>query len=259
MKFGTGRVDKDGKPRKKFAVVGFSESSRHLAPYDDDSWCIAGVNQLYRHIPRADVWFEMHAYPEYLKDQVPGTDYAAWLKDCPIPVYMTEKREDVPNSVRYPIEHMAAKYGDYFYSTISYMFALAIDEGFEEIGIWGIDLSHDSEFEYQKPSAEYFLGIARGQGINLVIPPQSALLRGMYRYGYQEMPSNEDVQWLSVYKDRVSSKQQEMVGMVNQLQGQLACADEFLGWARSKRRGSAPPPEGKPNPDTLVVETHPAK
>jgi hypothetical protein len=247
-------LDKNGNKRKKVAIVGFAESSRHLAPYDNDEWEIWAMNQLYRHLPRGTRWWEMHAYPEYLKDQVPGTDYMKWLEECPIPIYMTEKRDNIPNAISYPISEMATKYGDYFYSTISYMFALAIDEGFTTIGIWGIDLSHDSEYEYQKPSAEYFLGIARGQGIDLVIPPQSALIKGLYRYGYQEMPNNDDIQWLTVYKQRVGAKQQEMVGLVNQLQGQIACAEEFTQWARSKRRGSAPPDPNQPDPDTLVLQ-----
>lgn len=244
---------KDGERRKKVAIVGFSESSRHLAPYNDPEWEIWAMNQLYRHIPRATRWWEMHKYPDYLTiDQVPGTDYAGWLAKCPIPVYMCEKRDDVPNSVRYPIETMVARFGDYFYSTISYMIALAISEGFEEIGLWGIDLAHDSEYEYQKPSAEYLLGVAIGAGITVRIPQQSALLKGTYRYGYEDMPSNTDLQWLQVYTDRVSAKQQEMVGIVNQLQGQLACAEEFKSWLRGKRRGSSPPDPNQPDPDSVA-------
>lgn len=244
---------KEGERRKKVAIVGFSESSRHLAPYNDPEWEIWAMNQLYRHIPRATRWWEMHKYPDYLTiDQVPGTDYAGWLNKCPIPVYMVDRRDDVPNSIRFPIEDMVETFGDYFYSTISYMIALAIVEGFETIGLWGIDLAHESEYEYQKPSAEYLLGIARGRGINLVIPQQSALLKGLYRYGYQDMPTNEDVQWLSVYRDRVSTRRQEIVGVLNQLEGQLMCADEFLGWAKSKRRGSAPPPTDQPDPDKVA-------
>lgn len=248
-------VGRDGQRRKKIAIVGFAESTRHLAPYDDDEWEIHAMNQLYRHIPRATVWWEMHQRADFLADQVPGTDYLQWLKESPIPIYMIEKFSDIPKSVRYPIEDMVQHFGDYFYSTISYMLAHAIVGGFETIGVWGIDLAHDSEYEYQKPSAEYLLGIARGLGIKLVIPPQSALLRGQYRYGYQTMPSNEDVQWLSVYKERVTAKQQELVGMVNQLQGQLAAAEEFTSWARAKRRGSSPPPAGLPDPDITAQNT----
>lgn len=248
-------VDNSGNKRKKVAIVGFSESSRHLAPFDDDEWEVWAMNQLYRHLPRATRWWEMHQRKDFLADQVPGTDYLKWLQECPIPIYMVEKFEDIPNAVSFPIEDMVTLFGDYFYSTISYMFALAIAEGFEEISIWGIDLAHDTEYEYQKPSAEYFLGVAIGQGIKVTIAPQSALLRGMYRYGYQPMPSNEDIQWLTVYKDRVGAKQQELVGLLNQLQGQLACAEEFTQWARAKRRGSAPPPEGLPDPDKTAKNT----
>lgn len=238
--------------RKKVAIVGFSESSRHLAPYDDPEWDIWAMNQLYRHIPRATAWWEMHQRKDFLADQVPGTDYLKWLKECPIPIYMIDKFEDIPNSIKYPIEDMVATFGDYFYSTISYMIAQAIVDGYEEIGLWGIDLSHDSEYEYQKPSAEYLLGVAIGRGIAISLPSQTALLKGQYRYGYQTMPDNKDLQWLQVYTSRVSTKQTELIGMVNQLAGQLACAEEFAQWIRSKRRGSAPPDPNQPNPDLVA-------
>lgn len=251
MKFDS-PLDVTGNKRKKVAIVGFAESTRHLAPYDDDSYEIWAMNQLYRHIPRATRWWEMHRRQDFLADQVPGTDYLKWLQECPIPIYMVDKFEDIPNSVRYPIEDMEAKFGNYFMSTISYMFALAIIEGFEEISIWGIDLSHDSEYEYQKPSAEYFLGIAIGRGITVRIPEQSALLRGQYKYGYEAMPDNKDLQWLQVYTKRVTAKQNELVGVVNQLAGQLAAAEEFASWCRSKRRGSSPPDPNQPDPDTVV-------
>jgi hypothetical protein len=246
--------DTEKRPRKKVAIVGFAESSRHLAPYDNPEWEVWAMNQLYRHIPRATRWWEMHRREDFLADQVPGTDYLAWLQRCPVPIYMVDKFADIPNSVRFPIEQMVEKFGDYFYSTVSYMLALAIAEGFEEIGIWGIDLSHDSEYEYQKPSAEYLLGVARGMGINITISESSALLKGTYRYGYQPMPSNEDVQWLSVYLSRVEAKQVELVGILNQLQGQKACAEEFMSWARAKRRGSAPPPLNMPDPDLVATD-----
>lgn len=244
---------------------------------------LAGMNQLYRHIPRADAWYEIHTQDQFEADIVPGTDYHSWLKTCPIPVYMVKHFDWIPNSVEYPIEDRAARFGDYFYSTISYMIADAIAWGMEEIGIWGVDLAHDTEYEYQKPSAEYLLGIAKGMGIKLSIAPQSALLKGMYRYGYSRMPSNEDLQWLKVYEERVTRSQQGVVGMCNQLQGQLNlanelklskdkvdaitdelsknigmlntlqgqlnCAKEFASWARSKRRGSTPPPDNGVNPD----------
>lgn len=247
-------LDKNGNKRKKVAIVGFAESTRHLAPYGDDSVEIWAMNQLYRHIPRATRWWEMHRREDFLADQVPGTDYLRWLQNCPIPIYMVQHFDDIPSSVSFPLDKAIGIFGDYFYSTISYMIALAIMEEFEEIQIWGIDLSHDSEYEYQKPSAEYLLGVAKGLGIDIRIPPQSALLKGMYRYGYQAMPSNEDLQWLSVYKQRVSDSQQSVLGQLNHLQGQLSCAEEFMGWIRSKRRGSAPPDPNAPPPNDASTE-----
>ena len=57
----------------------------------DPEWEIWAMNQLYRHIPRATRWWEMHQRTDFLADQVPNTDYLAWLKDCPIPIYMVDQ------------------------------------------------------------------------------------------------------------------------------------------------------------------------
>ena len=70
--------------RRKIAICGFASSSRHLIPVDDPSWIIAGLNQLYRHMPRADVWYDIHLNWE--QDNVEGTDHEGWIKSCGIPV-----------------------------------------------------------------------------------------------------------------------------------------------------------------------------
>jgi hypothetical protein len=43
---------------------------------------------------------------------------------------------------------------------------------------------HDSEYGHQKPSCEYYLGIARGRGLKVILPPESDLLKATTRYGY---------------------------------------------------------------------------
>ena len=64
----------------------------------------------------------------------------------------------------------------YLESSIAYMMALAILEKVDRIGIWGVDLHCESEYVYQRPNLEYLIGLARGKGIKVFIPPQSALL-----------------------------------------------------------------------------------
>lgn len=206
--------------RKKLAVCGFASSSRHLIPVNDPSWEVWGMNQLYRHIPRADRWFDIHW--NWDKEVVPGTDYRGWLAGCGIPVYMIEQAPDLPTSVRYPLERLTAMAGDYFTSTVAFMTALAVDEvdrhvadamrafldehaaehvdpmefvmrqrelyAEHTIGLFGIDLVVEEEYFHQKACAEFWIGLAVGRGIEVYIPPQSALCKQSYRYGYEPEP-----------------------------------------------------------------------
>jgi hypothetical protein len=46
--------------------------------------------------------------------------------------------------------------------------------------------SHNSEYGPQRPSCEFFLGIAAGLGIRITIPPEADLLKTRFLYGFQE-------------------------------------------------------------------------
>lgn len=175
-------------PRTKVAIVGFATSSRDLAPWDDPEWAIMGLNQLDRHIPRADAWWEIHV--NWNEHVVEGTDHQGFLASAPIPTFMATCVPDIPHSVRYPLQWVidTLQCGDYFQSTIAFEIAWAIASGFEEIGVWGVDLIVGSEHFYQRANAEYFLGIAIGKGINVRLPAETALCRALYRYGYEIEP-----------------------------------------------------------------------
>jgi hypothetical protein len=178
----------DGTKRTKMAIVGFAASSMHLAPFNDPSWEIVGLNQLYRKIPRADRWLEIHA--NYLDAVVEGTDHKKWLAEAPIPIYMADRVPGIPNSVRFPIERVMKGHLDYFTSTVAFAVALAIEEGFKEIGLWGIDLIVGDEYFYQKPCAEFWLGVAHGKGITVTLPNTTALCKQSHRYGYESEPKS---------------------------------------------------------------------
>lgn len=167
------------------AIMGFADSCRELAPFDDPAWEIWGLNQLARYIPRAERWFEIHHRKMFEADIARGTDYIGWLRYCPIPVYMLDAEPEFASSVRYPIERIVHHFGrEYLTSTPAYMLALAILEGFERIGIYGVDLIVGREYAFEKPCLEYWCGQAEARGIALEIPyPQSALLKQGVRYG----------------------------------------------------------------------------
>ena len=172
---------------KKVAIVGYTPT-RVDAPYGDESWEIWGLNDLYRfkdEVRRWTRWFDMHQDTPSptgrlsLSEKV--EEFARW--ECRI--YMQEKHPSVPCSVKYPLNEIIDEFGNYFTNSISYMIALAIYEGFDEIGVWGVDMATDSEYGHQRPSCEYFLGIAVGKGIKVYVHPAADLLKTKTLYGYE--------------------------------------------------------------------------
>lgn len=176
--------------RKKVCIVGFAENSRHLAWYNDPDTEIWGVNQLYRFIPRADRWFQIHRDWNDSNKWADGANLAEWIKTAPCPVYMIEPQPDMPMTLAYPKEWVKAetKSHEYFTSSIAMMIALAIAEGFEHIGIYGIDLIVGREYHFEKACVEFWLGIAHAKGIQYHIPENSALLWQSHTYGYEMEP-----------------------------------------------------------------------
>ena len=169
----------------KVAIVGFT-THREKAPFKDESFQIWAMNDLYRFVPRVDVLFELHTRKLLNSKNRETQAHEEWLKSSPIPVFMQEHYDDIPKSVRYPIETIVEKYGNYFTNSVSYMIALAIEEGASEIHLYGVDMAGGGEYEEQRPSVEYFLGIAKGKGIKVHVPPESELLKTMYLYGYED-------------------------------------------------------------------------
>jgi hypothetical protein len=228
--------------RKKVAIVGFASSTRLQAPFDDQSWEIWAMNQLMRFIPRGTRWFEMHPHSgphSYVADMVPGTDYLKWMRECPIPLYMVSRREDFPTSITYPLDQMLAEFGtDYFHSTVDYMLALAISEGFEEIGIWGIDMAHDTEYEHQKPSGSFWIGVAKGRGIKVTIPPESALLHKAHRYGYEPLPSDHMSEQLAGRAKALHERRAQLATEMNAIDGALQENGHWAEFVKHQRRGA---------------------
>jgi len=165
----------------KVAIVG-GAWTRRLAPYGDHEWEVWAFSSLRLKTPRFTRWFEMHALGDLRGQLVRETpkrhsyeSYMAFLRQLEVPVYMQEVVPEVPHSVRYPLEEALGAFGRCFSSTASYLIALAILEGFETIGVWGVHLTHKSVYARQRPGVEYLLGVARQRGIEVVLPKASPL------------------------------------------------------------------------------------
>ena len=167
-----GAADRKAK-RRVVAIVGTSPTSRLMAnrePADVEIW---GLQSTETFLDRCDRVFEMHG---------PGiTDFSdeksAFDRTCGVPVYVVQPDHGLPTGVLYPFAEVGINLRAYWSNTISYMLALAVYEGVDEIHLWGCDMATGTEHEKERPGVEYWLGVAEGRGIALTLPDSSPLLR----------------------------------------------------------------------------------
>jgi hypothetical protein len=88
--------------------------------------------------------------------------------------------------------------GDKIFTTcsVTHMLMLAIYEGYEEIHLYGIDEAVDGEYKDEMPGVLYWLGVAYGRGIKVVVSPHSPLLKGYWIYGYEDKPKKQHIEFL---------------------------------------------------------------
>jgi hypothetical protein len=146
----------------KVAVIGLAADSHDEAPWDDPSWEKWGL-AWDGHWPYLQRTFEMHE-PSELKSRMKA-DYIDSLQHR-TRLYMQEQYPEVPGCERYPFEEVA-KTCPHWHSSIAYIMALAIHEGAEEIGLWGVQMEAKDEYGYQRPNMLYLIGLARGRGIKV--------------------------------------------------------------------------------------------
>jgi len=162
------------------AIVGLAPSTRHLVP---DDWIVYALPWDREYSSRANKLFEMHdkallELPESLRTD----SYFKDLAELDQPIYMQRHFDDIPTSREFPFADVLesvfkgfprgrwSEQKDWYNSSPAYMLALAIHEGADKIGLYGIDVRDDSEFSYESPCLEYLIGLAVGRGIEVIIP-----------------------------------------------------------------------------------------
>ena len=171
---------------KGVVIVGSAPSTmKQASAFFGDDYEIWSLNCLYllfpEIMPYITRWFDIHRENDVVAYE---RDEYKILDKYDFPVY-TVKEGMCKNCVAYPIKEIIVEFGTYFTNTISYMIALAIKEKFKEIHLYGIDMSHTAEYGEQRPSCEYFVGLARGMGIKVMIPVASDLLKTARLYGFE--------------------------------------------------------------------------
>jgi hypothetical protein len=195
------------RPVKRLAIVGFADTKVD-APYQDPATEIWGLNDLHNALPRYDRWFDIHPRDNIELDCTlmrnkgqtpPETIGLSGLRKLNVPVYMQDRYEDIPNSLKYPLNEMLAYWKqrsltgyNYLTNSISEMIAFALYEGivtgiqWETIGIYGVDMAVGSEYVDQRPSCEYWIGLAEGMGVKVYIPPASDLCHCRFMYAFEQ-------------------------------------------------------------------------
>lgn len=202
--------------KRKICIIGFAPG-REDAPYDDPSYEFWGVNEMYlaKEVKKIDVLFELHDY-KWIKEGKRYKDHLKWLQDQREKVLVMQQHyEDIPHSIPFPRKEIEAAYGAYFTNTISWEIALATHIGVDEIRIYGVNMATDIEYQSQRPSCEYYIGLARGKGIEVYIPPESDLLKSFYQYGFEDGELSYMSRRLKRLEDEQGAKRQHFDNQIN--------------------------------------------
>lgn len=215
---------------KSVAIVGFSQKT--FAPVleskADELW---SMNHAYiiKDFPKMTRMFEIHHKYWYLRKEVPkSVAYNEWMnQQHDFPIYMQDVTPEVPSSVKYPLDeiiedcltglvHQDADKNEtirkYFTSTFAYMMGLAVYEKFDRIEVYGVDMENNTEYGYQKPCGEFWIGLALGRGIKVVLQ-EPCLLCNAVLYGYDTVPYidvNRLKEILKIYQIRLNEIYQQM-------------------------------------------------
>lgn len=215
-------VYEDGAPRRSKVAICGAAGARSM-PWDDPTFECWAMNNFWNAARdssgrlAASRWWEQHqitpdAFGPHAGAPIQDANDMRWINTCPVPLYTTEPWPANPNAVVWPVDAMAAKYRDYFTCTFAMQVCQALDEGFEELHVYGLELLAGTQRELSVESSclAYWLGLAEGRGVKVVIPPRQQsvdpignmgatdqwLLRHPFRYGHDYW---DEADWVRMY------------------------------------------------------------
>jgi len=169
---------------QKLAIVGSHPKTRMDAPFADlsyDIWCFNEAVEVYK-FPRWTACMQMHRKENYTASSNWVDDFKAlnthhweWLQQdhgADHTIWMQAADERVPNSKAYPLaEIMAQPWAKrkWFTSTAAFSLALGIYLGYKTIEIYGVELTSNTEYYAQLHNWQYWVGVADGLGIDLIL------------------------------------------------------------------------------------------
>jgi hypothetical protein len=179
---------------RKVAILGRA-GTLALAPFEDPEWEMWSLPWSTKP-PKAHRLFDIHSKAAWATSHSVTSKWEgeAERRYPGVPVYCHKDRVNVFRAgVEYPFEDVIAGLPiPYLESSISYQIALALHEGVDEIGLFGVNMAAHSEYDYQRPSATYLIGLAQGRGVTVTIPQPNRLFESMWpsgRYGLDSRPN----------------------------------------------------------------------
>lgn len=218
----------------KVSIVGFAPTWVET-PFDDEEMDIWVCNEFYLLKPkRFDVLFDLHGRHE-LETKFRNKNHIEWLKNAKCPVVLRKHFEDIPNSIPFPRALIKSKFRPYFTNTISWQIAFALELGYKEIHLYGVNMATDEEFISQRPSVEYFVGVAEGRGVKIVIPDGSDICKTWFDYGFDDeaksLQHKRIKQFIMETAQRRAAAQniaEQNVAQVHQASGAIGAAEYFI-------------------------------
>lgn len=89
-----------------------------------------------------------------------------------------------------PVQEILGKYPAYFTNSGAWMVAHALHEGVSHIYLLGLHFLSPRERLLERPCIEFWIGYAKGLGVEVTVPAVSPLLKGRGLYGLEDSLHN---------------------------------------------------------------------
>lgn len=166
---------------KTLSIIGSAPSYKDaLCINDSEIWTLNTKFNIFKNFTRH---FDVHIPYFNYSHQFEG--YCDFLRKNQDKLWILDYSDDYPDANVINADFLLEKHNYYFTSSISWMLAQAIEEDYDTIRLYGIELQKRSEYENQRACIEYFIGYAKGKGVNIYIHPSSTLLKTKEIYGYK--------------------------------------------------------------------------
>lgn len=221
----------DDRRTDRVIILGTAETMS-AAPFEDESWEVWGTGTVMQHdgVPRVDRLFELHTKDRWI-NRVQN------LNKADAPVMMQQVNEEIPKSEEFPKDRLLKKYRPYVTNSISWMIMYAIDQGYKEIALFGVHMATDSEYAYERPSVEYWLGYAEALGVHIWIAEGAEILMAARLYGYENRPAiyNTMIMRRDNLKERMEKAKEEGNSKLTEMHQLSGALQDVNYWIRQHK------------------------